>query len=224
VTLEQIIAALDRLDGAAVICARSPWTPGSDAAVVALDGLADARRSGLAPFLEVSAARDLLAALQQEQAPARDHLRLLISSARAQRIAEWIGMSAEREPAVRALALELRQLTPDALAARVLAENDFAETADAFVASGAPCWTIDRHVVDPGIDPIDEPFVAATCHAARALAREWDRRRAPYLERGLLVSRPSVIIDDEWLAGARNAPPPHVLVTFARDKAVELED
>lgn len=107
------------------------------------------------------------------------------------------------------------------LVQRVLADpdNELAAIMRAFKASEDACWHIDRHVI--GVSESQRPgsdLVSTACVAALALARQWLRQRGPLQESGVAISTPFVVIDDEWLAGAPAAPPPHVYVCLTKNK------
>ncbi len=76
-----------------------------------------------------------------------------------------------------------------------------------------PTYYADRHIAEPpqgwGLE--------AACSAGLALLREWTKDAASLGPTGLVASKPILIIDQEWLADHPDAPPPHVLVTLAKD-------
>lgn len=99
-------------------------------------------------------------------------------------------------------------------------ENDLADIARAFSVSGETCWHVDRHVLgvsDALLAGAESPVSA--CMVAVALARRWLEAASALRDSGLLVSRPFVVIDDEWIASFPGATPPHVYVCIARDEA-----
>jgi hypothetical protein len=100
----------------------------------------------------------------------------------------------------------------------VIADNDLADHVRAFRISGDSVWYIDRHVLGPD-DGVAAPEVrAAACAAAVALAARWITARNGLVGADLLITKPYVIVDDPWLLGKSNAPPPHVIVCIARDR------
>ena len=109
----------------------------------------------------------------------------------------------------------------DGLLSEVLEQNALADTVDAFVASGDPCWFVDRHVLGPSIEKPGAELVSATCAAAVELARRWLKEVQAFRSAGLFISQPFVTIDDEWLDRVANSPPPHVYVVLARNVSTE---
>jgi hypothetical protein len=98
-------------------------------------------------------------------------------------------------------------------------DNDLAEIVRVFKAAGERCWHIDRHVI--GATEAQQPgpdLVPAACAAAIALARHWFQARILLQGSGVIMSAPTVVIDDQWLAGAPMAPPPHVYICLATDR------
>jgi hypothetical protein len=103
---------------------------------------------------------------------------------------------------------------------RVLAENLLEDTVEHFLSTDDEWTYCDRHVLDPvGLSAPDEQLVGAACEAALALGRAWNRDRARYASRDVRISRPYVIVDDDWLGRMENAPPPHVYIWLAREHA-----
>jgi hypothetical protein len=85
-----------------------------------------------------------------------------------------------------------------------------------FLSGDLQTTVVDRHV--RGVSkarPSDED-IRSTCHEAITAMREWSEllSRADY---PIGYSEPVAIIDDDWLAGAENATPPHVFVVLSRE-------
>jgi len=100
-------------------------------------------------------------------------------------------------------------------------DNDLGAIADEFRASGESCWHIDRHVIteiSEGAQP-DAHLLLTACRAALALARKWLEQSSAVRDPGLFVSEIIVILDDAWVTGVIEAPPPHVYICLARDQA-----
>jgi len=94
----------------------------------------------------------------------------------------------------------------------VCAANSLEETALHFLQTSAPAYHADRHVAEPpqGLG------MEAACSAGLALLVDWSREAAALERLGLVASKPLLLVDQEWLDGLADAPPPHVLVTLAR--------
>jgi len=97
--------------------------------------------------------------------------------------------------------------------------NDLTRLVRAFMHSGDSCWHIDRHVIDfVGERVAATPSeIREACEAAVALAARWAEQSGALRGPDFLISAPVALIDDEWLAGRENAPPPHVYLCLARD-------
>lgn len=95
---------------------------------------------------------------------------------------------------------------------KVCADNDLQDTARFFLRKGDAAYHADRHVDEPpaGLGP------EAACGAGFALLREWTREAASIVGTELFVSRPLLVIGEEWLRGLPHAARPSVLVTLAR--------
>lgn len=116
------------------------------------------------------------------------------------------------------------------LAERVLQdpENDLADILRAFRSSGDRVWHIDRHVLDVNEAMAPDPDTrVGACAAGLGLLRKWYGEIPAEGSSDLFVSKPYLIIDDEWLeGGSPHAPPPHVYICLSRDggaMAVEHE-
>jgi hypothetical protein len=106
-------------------------------------------------------------------------------------------------------------------------ENDLADTLRAFRESSDSVWHIDRHVLD-----VDEASVASSeerisaCIAGFGLLRKWHEDVSAEGPPDLIVSKPYLIIDDEWLEGEPHASSLHVYICLSKGEeglAVEHE-
>jgi hypothetical protein len=100
----------------------------------------------------------------------------------------------------------------------VLAANRLEEVVAAFLASKEAVWYLDRHVLDfgkrvPTLEDAGE--VDAACRAGLALFRDWDAFAARTRSDAVLVARPVLWIDDDWLQQTTDPTPPHVQTTLA---------
>src|SRR4051812_43521025 len=101
----------------------------------------------------------------------------------------------------------------------VLAANRLQDVVDGFATSGENVWCLDRHVLGVGDSgPVleDAAVIVAACRVAISLFREWDAVANHDREDSILVARPMLVIDDDWLEGVDSAQPPHVVTTIAR--------
>lgn len=101
--------------------------------------------------------------------------------------------------------------------ARVLAKNDLANEVQDFILANETVRYIDRHVLDVD-EPASATLRAVACEAAVALAKTWLNARRTLARTDVLISVPYAIVDDSWILGAENAPPPHVVLCLARDE------
>lgn len=103
-----------------------------------------------------------------------------------------------------------------------LKDNSLHEVIESFQISMDKVWYIDRHVIDisekiPVFDGTD--IVEATCYAGFQLLQNWDDTVKSLPDNKILVSRPILYIDQEWLDEDDNAPPPHVACTITNHVA-----
>ncbi|WP_437619656.1 hypothetical protein [Sorangium sp. So ce1151] len=93
-TLGETINRLDTLDENAILCVRQPWTPSSECAVTAPDENLGVPRhvkdSGLAYFLEVHVAREVLDVFGDKPPTTEEKVRLLIHYAENDAYPEWV--------------------------------------------------------------------------------------------------------------------------------------
>lgn len=98
-------------------------------------------------------------------------------------------------------------------------DNNLEEMVRAFAASGEPCWHIDRHVFGVlDARPVSTDRRRTACAVALALTRKWIEQWNTLASSGLLLSRPVVIVDDDWIAGVPRASPPHVYFCISRNE------
>jgi hypothetical protein len=97
--------------------------------------------------------------------------------------------------------------------------NDLTHLVLAFMNSDDSGWHIDRHVIDVVRERgrATPSEIREACEAAVALAARWAERSIALRGPDCLISAPVALIDDEWLEGRENAPPPHVYLCLARD-------
>lgn len=78
---------------------------------------------------------------------------------------------------------------------------------------GQPCAHLDRHVLDGTVAMIGSVRVRRDAvRAAIELACRWRDER---LAIAATVSSPVVMVEDEWIRGELDAPPPHVYICVA---------
>ncbi|MBA3406143.1 MAG: hypothetical protein H0U13_15910 [Gemmatimonadaceae bacterium] len=108
-------------------------------------------------------------------------------------------------------------------------DNDLNLMVRRFLETGERIWYIDRHMCDPGAPELEgtSGWLAA-CMVALKLLRNWSIVSARVEGTGVLVSRPFLVINDEWLRQDENSPPPHIYVCLAKEEAdfkpVQYED
>lgn len=93
--------------------------------------------------------------------------------------------------------------------------NALSEIACYLLQTDEPAYYADRHVSIPprGLE------LNAACLAGLALLREWTREVSSLISIGLVASKPTLVVDQEWLDALPGAPLPHVLVTLAKDSS-----
>jgi hypothetical protein len=103
-------------------------------------------------------------------------------------------------------------------------ENDLAKLVKSFRESDDPVWHFDRHVLDVLECVVLRPeLVTAACVAGLSLLHQWCNQRSAMAEDGMVISEPYLIIDDDWLETAPNAPPPHVYICLAKGQNESVE-
>lgn len=95
-------------------------------------------------------------------------------------------------------------------------ENELVDEVRHFRSSDEDAWYIDRHVLDVGSYGSAEIHEAA-CVAAVELAKKWLEDRARLSAADLVISKPFVIIDDDWVRCDPEAAPPHVWICMAKN-------
>jgi hypothetical protein len=94
VTLDDAVRQLDQLDDDAIVCVRRPWSPSSECVVVTPDqnlGVPqDVSDAGLAYFLEVHVAREVLGVFGDKPSTRAERGRLLIFYAENDAYPEWV--------------------------------------------------------------------------------------------------------------------------------------
>lgn len=103
-----------------------------------------------------------------------------------------------------------------AFVAEFVATNSLVEIADYLDENPEEqVYYADRHALGTA-DWFAPEVRGPACEAALALAYAWRCDRDSLRARGYLVSVPVTFIDDEWLDGCENPPPPHVWICVAR--------
>ena len=97
----------------------------------------------------------------------------------------------------------------------VCLENRLEDTIAHFLTSSDEQYHADRHVSPPPL----ELSAFSACEAGLALLQQWTADAANVHKSGLSPSTPILMIDDEWLSGADNAPPPHVLLSLFKSRS-----
>jgi hypothetical protein len=100
----------------------------------------------------------------------------------------------------------------------VIRENELEDEVRHFRSSDKDAWYIDRHVLGVGSYGAAEMHQTA-CVAAVALAKKWLEDRTRLIAADLLISKPLVIIDDDWIKGDPDSAPPHVWICMAKNAA-----
>ena len=104
----------------------------------------------------------------------------------------------------------------------IVERNDLRRIVNDFAVSPELCWHIDRHVMEVTErvpDLSDASYTVAGCSAGVALLREWTQQVRTLQGEGTALSSPFLVIDDDWISGRDNAPPPHVYVCMAKNVA-----
>jgi hypothetical protein len=93
-TLDEAIQQLDKTDEDAILCARRPWMPSSDCVVVApsedLSVPKHIKDAGLAYFLEVHVAHEVLNVFNDSPPTHEEKVRLLIYYAENDAYPDWV--------------------------------------------------------------------------------------------------------------------------------------
>jgi hypothetical protein len=105
---------------------------------------------------------------------------------------------------------------PSGLIDAVIRQNELEDDVRHFRSSDKDAWYVDRHVLGVGSYGSAEIHEAA-CVAAVELAKRWLEDRARLIAPDLLISKPVVIIDDDWIKGDPDSAPPHVWICMAKD-------
>jgi hypothetical protein len=102
--------------------------------------------------------------------------------------------------------------------AKVLSDNSLEQIVAHFIASGSDALFVDRHVLDV-VGGVDSRLRDVAIAAAIELARAWDTDRRRLQPRGVFMSAPVAIVDDDWLTASSDLPtPPHVWISLARSR------
>lgn len=98
----------------------------------------------------------------------------------------------------------------------VCSANRLREVAEHLLQTSDPAYHVDRHVAEPpqGLE------VEAACSAGLALLLDWTQDAALLGSVGLVASLPLLVIDQEWLDELPDAPPPHLIVTLAKNSSL----
>ena len=105
-------------------------------------------------------------------------------------------------------------------------QNDLVRFARAFRRSGESVWHVDRHVLDVVQPSSAREVRLAACAAGLGLLRKWSVQASAERRAGIKVSEPYLIVDDGWLEGQPDAPPPHIYICLCageEDLSVEHE-
>jgi hypothetical protein len=102
---------------------------------------------------------------------------------------------------------------------KTLEENSLFEVVQYFLQIEDDTYHLDRHLVD---SPSDVPKKVrdqkdSIYIAAFDLCMKWAIDAKIYS--GLTFSVPFVVVDDSWIKGEKNAPPPHVRLCISKSKA-----
>jgi hypothetical protein len=98
----------------------------------------------------------------------------------------------------------------------VIRENELEDDVRDFRSSDKDAWYVDRHVLDVGSYG-SAAIHEVACAAAVELAKKWFQDRARLIAPDLLISKPVVIIDDDWINGDPDSAPPHVWICMAKN-------
>jgi hypothetical protein len=94
VTLDEAVKQLDILDEDAILCVRQPWAPSAECVVVAPDENfavpKHIKGAGLAYFLEVHVAREVLGVFGKKSPTHEEKVRLLIHYAENDAYPDWV--------------------------------------------------------------------------------------------------------------------------------------
>ena len=93
-TLDENVRQLGTLDDDVILCVRPPWMPSSDCVITAPDenlgAPKDVKEAGLAYFLEVHVAREILGVFGDKPPTHEEKVRLLIHYAENDAYPEWV--------------------------------------------------------------------------------------------------------------------------------------
>lgn len=95
----------------------------------------------------------------------------------------------------------------------VLEQNRLVETVDYLRNSSDLVYYADRHVEDL---PFPDWLPTVACEAGLALLRAWHEDSLALAEQGFAFAGPVLVVDESWLQGLENPPPPHVLLYIAK--------
>jgi hypothetical protein len=104
-----------------------------------------------------------------------------------------------------------------------LAENSLLEVVEHFRQAGEDRYYLDRHIVD-SLDDFPENLrdqKDLILFGAFELCNKWATEAKANSE--FFFSEPFVIVDDSWVKGEHNAPPPHIQLCISKSP-LELDD
>ncbi len=103
----------------------------------------------------------------------------------------------------------------DKLVAKALSDNLLTDTVDVFLHSDDTVYYVDRHVLD--VPPGSKKLVKNGVILGLALLKEWLGDIQKTKDSAVFFSDPLLVVDDEWLEMRGNAPPPHIMLTLAKN-------
>lgn len=107
----------------------------------------------------------------------------------------------------------------DSYIRNVLEENRLEKLLDKFRASLNLVCYVDRHVEK--LPCADWPQAVA-CEAGLALLRAWHADSLVFADQGFVFVGPILVVDESWLEGKENPPPPHVMLEVIKRGDVYL--